>query len=266
MDHGTQNRIGAKTAQQRFLQILEHQYQFPPRIAQAILTEAEESLLGPLVNLAAGQMRILLAQREARPGRSLCHTPQVEVVWTIDAGADDAAVQAQHSQRRLRQVRLQRLLDEALAQGAVATLEDVARALQVSVRTIKRDAAALRAQGIYLPSRGSLQGIGRGQTHKAVIVSRWLQGQTYDQLTHSTGHALSSIQRYIRTFARVVWFHREGYTRSEIAVLLQIGLTLVEEYLAVYERHNTPEYAERLESCLERLSETSASTEKGGRR
>jgi transposase len=259
-----QTRISAKTPQHRFLRVLEEEYHYSPRVAKAILAEAEECLVGPRMSLATGQMRVLLARREAAAGRSLRHTDQVAVIWTIDAGAEDAEVCAEHGQRRLRQVRLQRLLDEAWAQGGVATLEDVARALQVSVRTIKRDAAELRTRGIYLPTRGSVRGIGRGQTHKAVIVGRWLQGQTYDQLVQSTRHTVDSIGRYINAFARVAWFHRQGYTRAEIAALVQVGLSLVDEYLAVYEHHNHAEYADRLQSCLERICTPVKAAQKGG--
>ena len=42
--------------------------------------------------------------------------------------------------------RLKRLLEEARAQGAAPTDEDLAHALQVQVRTIERDMAALGAQ------------------------------------------------------------------------------------------------------------------------
>ena len=55
-----------------------------------------------------------------------------------------------------------------------------------------------------MPSRGNLQGIGRGQTHKAQIIARWLQGETYDQIALHTHHALVSVQGYIGTFARVI--------------------------------------------------------------
>ena len=43
--------------------------------------------------------------------------------------------------------RLRRLLDEAARQGALAPEATLAAALGVSVRTIKRDMAALRQQG-----------------------------------------------------------------------------------------------------------------------
>jgi transcription initiation factor IIE alpha subunit len=145
-------------------------------------------------------------------------------------------------------VRIQRLLDEAVEQGGVATQEDLAQALQVSLRTIKRDFAILQSQGVFLPTRGNLRGIGRGQTHKAQIVGHWLRGATYDQIAHQTRHTLSAIQRYIQTFVRVVELHQQGFADSQIGLLLNVGLALVREYLAVYQQHATPECRERLAS------------------
>ena len=218
-----------------------------------ILEEAKEHLLGHREKLAQGQVRVILAKRDAPHGRSLDETETVEVIWTIDAGDEDLHVLEQHDSIALRHLRILRLLDEALAQGAAATQEDLAWALHTSVRTIKRDFKALRAEGHYLPARGNLQGIGRGQTHKARIVELWLQGLTYDQITRRTRHAVSSIKRYVNTFIRVVWLHRNEYTEEQIAHLLQIGTALTAEYLALYGRCDTERYAERLESCLARI-------------
>jgi predicted ArsR family transcriptional regulator len=168
---------------------------------------------------------------------------------------EDRQVLAQHGRVALRQVRLQRLLDEALAQGAVASQEDLAQALQVTVRTIKRDCAALGAQGICVPTRGGLHGVGRGQTHKAQIVTRWLHGETYDQIALHTRHSLSSIQRYIQTFVRVVHLQRQGFSANQVARLLDISLALVQEYLTVYRQNAAVECRERLEAQLQRLSQ-----------
>ena len=91
-------------------------------------------------------------------GRPLEEIETVEVVWTIDAGAED--LQEAHDRIALRRLRILRLLDEAVTQGAAATQEDLAWALHTSVRTIKRDFEALQAEGYSLPSRGNLQGSG----------------------------------------------------------------------------------------------------------
>jgi DeoR/GlpR family transcriptional regulator of sugar metabolism len=54
-----------------------------------------------------------------------------------------------------RQERLQRLCEEAAAQGAEPTVGDLASALGVTARTVDRDIAALRAAGNVLATRGS---------------------------------------------------------------------------------------------------------------
>jgi DNA-binding Lrp family transcriptional regulator len=217
------------------------------------MEEAQSCLLGTAERLRPGQVRVILARYDAGHGRALRDTETTEVTWTVDAGLEDRQVLGQYDQAGLRQVRIQRLLDEALAQEAAASQEDLAQALHVSVRTIKRDSAKLEAQGIYLPTRGKLCGIGRGQTHKARIVGLWLCGATYDQIARQTRHSLSAIQRYIQTFVRVIELHQQGFVDSQIAMLLNIGQALVREYLAVYEQHDAPECRERLTAQIERL-------------
>jgi len=258
------DRLQAKSPEQRLVSVLQQEYHFAPKIAQAIMAEAQACLVGPVQSLRPGQMRVVLLKRDAPHGRVLSQTKMVEVVWTIDAGPEDQAVLAEHDQAALRQVRIQRLLDEALAQGAVASQEDLARALQVSVRTIKRDWTDLQAQGIYLPSRGKLQGIGRGQTHKAQIVGRWLRGETYDQIARQTHHAVCCVQRYVQTFVRVLNLHQQGFSPTEIGLLLQVSQPLLKEYLAVYEQHDSPFCRQRLQEQLTRLTGNSGQPKKGG--
>jgi len=264
MNQAEIDRLQAKTPEHRLLSMLQQDFNFAPKIAQAILAEAQACLLGPSLPLRAGQMRVILLKRDAPHGQALSQNSTVEAVWTIDAGAEDQEVLATHGLPALRQVRIQRLLDEALAQGAVASQEDLARGLQVSVRTIKRDCAALQAQGIYLPSRGHLQGIGRGQTHKAQIVGRWLRGETYDQIARHTHHAVSCVRRYVQTFVRVVNLHQQHFSQTEMGLLLQVSQALLNEYLTVYEQHDSPFCRQRLQEQLARLTGPAPQSQKGG--
>lgn len=257
------SRQQAKTPEQRLLSLLQQEFKFAPKIAQAIVSEAQACLQGAAGPLRAGQMRVVLLKSKAAHGQSLSQSPKVEVVWTIDGGVEDQEVLAQHGLAALRQVRIQRLLEEAVSQGAVASQEDLARALQVSTRTIKRDCANLQARGEYLPTRGQLQGIGRGQSHKAHIVGRWLQGESYDQIARHTHHSLTAIRRYIQTFVRVVNLQQQGLPKLEIALLLQISQPLLSDYLSLYEQYDSPFCRQRLQEQLERLTQSDASSQKG---
>lgn len=258
-------RLQAKSREQRFLNMMQQEFKFAPRVAQAILADAQDCLLGRTEHLQPGQMRVVLLQREAAHGRSLQQAATKEITWTINAGEKDRQIEKEQGREALRQIRIQRLLDEALKQGTAATQEDIATALQVSVRTIKRDCAKMQKEGISLPTRGNLRGIGRGQTHKAQIVSRWLQGETYDQIKLHSRHSLSCIRRYIQTFARVIQLHRQNLSLGEISLALQISQALIKEYLTVYQQNDTPFCRQRLEQQLERLSWTQAAPKKGGR-
>ena len=253
MNNSATKRQQAKTPEQRFLQVLEADFGQPRRVSEAILEEAQACLFGQASALRPGQVRVLLTAMEAGHGRTLRETKLKEVMWTVDAGQEDLQVQQESGLAGLRRVRIQRLADEAVAQGGVATQEDLARALNVSTRTIKRDSKALEAEGIYLPTRGRLKGIGRGQTHKAQIVGRWLRGETYDQIQLHTRHSLVSIKRYVQSFVRVVDLHQQGMPESQIAFVLQISNYLVGEYLALYRQHDTVEYQARLKEQIERL-------------
>jgi AraC-like DNA-binding protein len=259
MMNDTMKRFRAKTPQQRFLRVLEQDFHYAPKVAEAILQEAQECLLSTADALQPGQVRVILARMEARHGRALRDTATTEVTWTVDAGLEDREVLQKSGSRALRQIRIQRLLSEALEQGAVATQEDLARALHVSLRTVKRDFADLQGEGVFLPSRGSLHGIGRGQTHKALIVGRWLRGETYDQIQLQTRHSISSVQRYVQAFVRVVHLHRQRFSACEIALLLALGPALVHEYLAVYAQHDSSHCRQRLDAQLQRLNGTSGS-------
>lgn len=264
MDKDSHQRLQAKSREQRFLNVMEQEFNFAPKIAQAVLADAQNCLLGQPIDLQPGQTRVVLLKRDAAHGRSLRQTATKEVTWTLNAGEEDRQVEIKHGRAALRHTRIQRLLSEAVEQGATATQEDIASALQVSVRTIKRDCAQLQSQGISLPTRGNLQGIGRGQTHKAQIVSRWLRGETYDQIALHTRHSLTGIKRYIQTFARVVQFHHKAFSPGEISLALQISKPLVEEYLAVYHQNDTPFCHQRLTQQLKRLSWMQTAPKKGG--
>ena len=163
----------------------------------------------------------------------------------------------------MRRVRIQRILAEAISQGALATPEALARGWPVSVRTINRDGEALPAQGSSLPTRGQVKGIGRGQSHKAQLVGRWLTGETYDPIARRSHHALSCVKRYIQAFARVINLPQQGLEPPEIRLLLQMSAYLVPEYLSIYEQHSSAFARPRWQAQLDRLIQAPSPAKKG---
>ncbi|MBN1137885.1 MAG: DUF1670 domain-containing protein, partial [Anaerolineae bacterium] len=92
---------------------------------------------------------VRLPRADAPLGRSLRDDEYVAVAWTVDA-PEDAAWPDKTSRRRQR---LLRLLAEAQTQGTAPRDEDLAEVLGVGLRTLRRDMAALRAEGHDLLTR-----------------------------------------------------------------------------------------------------------------
>ncbi|MRS02413.1 DUF1670 domain-containing protein [bacterium] len=227
-------RMVAKTPEQWFLRVMQEGYNFSPKMSESLLAETELCFQGQK-KTKIGQQKVILVKRKEKHGRPIKELEKVETLWTIDAGLEDEQYLCEYGKTELRQKRIQRLLQEATEQNGIATQEDLARVLHVSVRTIKRDFSVMKQAGIELVTRGYDEGVGRGQTHKSEIIQRWMNGESYDQLVRNTGHSSSSIQRYIQKYMQVVELSKQGFETDDIGRLAQIGRGIVAQYLLIYE-------------------------------
>ena len=98
-----------------------------------------------------GQREVKLPLADAPLRR--CPTPEecCYVLWTPDAGPLEPIL----PRKPLRRARIRRLLTEAAVQGAVPTVNHLARALRVSPATLYNDLATLRREGWPVITRGS---------------------------------------------------------------------------------------------------------------
>lgn len=252
-----QERLALKTPEAAFLHVLQDEFNFSQRVSHELLSTAQEMLVGstPASAVRPGQVRLVVASLKAPFGPPLAETDKAEVTLTVDAGADGVAVKAQAGLEGQRRGRILRLTAEALEQGGVLTQEDLARALGVEARTIRRDVQSLKAEGHLIHTRGQVKGVGRGQTHKVRIIEFWLDREGYDQIARRMYHSPQSIQRYVSLFLRVVLLQRQGTSVEEIAFLTQTSARLVGDYLGVYQATvQVPHRREKLEEELARVS------------
>lgn len=189
---------------------------------------------------------------------------------TVDGGPEEAEVEVVEGREELRRGRILRLTEEALEQGGVLTQEDLARALGVEARTIRRDIQQLKAEGHLVPTRGRVKGVGRGQTHKVRIIELWPDREGYDKISRRVHHSLSSIKRYISTFQRIVALYLEDMSVEQIAFLTGASTRPVKDYLEVYRAAlEMPHRREKLEEELARVTGRggrASQEEKGGLR
>jgi hypothetical protein len=252
----TLDRLAVKTPEAAFLHVLRREFNFSSRVSRELLSTAQEMLVGGVPSSAVrpGQVRLVVASLKAPFGPPLAETNKVEVTLTVDAGAEDAQVKERDGAEGLRQGRILRLTEEALEQGGVLTQEDLARALSVNTRTIRRDVKVLKATEHLVQTRGFVKGVGRGQTHKVQAIELRLDRKGYDEIARRIHHSSQAIKRYVSMFLRIVVLHRQGATVKEISFLTQSSVRLVQEYLKVYEAAMTePHRREKLEEELVRV-------------
>jgi hypothetical protein len=60
-DENEFHRLRIKSPEQKFLQILTQEYRYSPRVAEALLGEAQTCLMGKSEQMRPGQMRTMLA-------------------------------------------------------------------------------------------------------------------------------------------------------------------------------------------------------------
>jgi hypothetical protein len=212
-----------------------------PFEARAILDEVHK-VYGDFFNssgsLKPGQIQFVITGVENGPSKALKNADMVTVTLTLDAGQEDLDVKEEGGVIALRRHRLQRICHEALMQGGVLTIEDLAnRILNCGERTLVRDIKALKDAGIILPLRSTIKDMGRALSHRVIIVSKWLKGEEYSQIAVSTNHSPEAISNYIRKFKQVVALAQENYEVHTIAFLAQISRALSEEYIKLW--HNS---------------------------
>jgi DNA-binding MarR family transcriptional regulator len=229
------DRLNQKNSRGLLINHLRARYAFSPAMAEVL---AEDALY--LRTVAAPGSRqdgqiIWHAVKSTEPaGKALKDCEYVAVTLTLHQ-ADDIAYRHQHGLVKLRRRILKRISDEAVAQGAALTQEDLATALSMDRSTVANHIALLAARGQRVITRAHFTDAGRAVTHKRPIVQQFLLGVPETEIARRTGHSLSSVETYIDGFLRVALCHRQGDRPPLISRITGFSLFLVQEYIAFYE-------------------------------
>lgn len=227
---------------------LQQRYNLSPVEAQVLAHRVQE-LVDEQTGLARqpGQITYQAIAIDEPPGKPLSLCRRVPVHLTVSADGD-AAVWAREGAVGLRRLRVHRLTYEAYLQEGALSQEDLACVLGVSLKTIKRIFAFYREKGQRLPSRGELQDMGRGVSHKVPVIRKYLQDLSFSWISLELGkHGIASMARYLRHFALVMVLEDRGLRVDQMQSVIGISPNLIEQYRALYSELNVPEYARSLE-------------------
>lgn len=196
-----------------------------------------------------GQIRFECVASGEGAGKPIKECRMATVVLTLFEAKEDLPLLHQQGQAARRKSLVQRLTEEAREQGGLLSQEDLALLLHSDTRTIRRDIRELREQkGIYVATRGQIQDIGPGVSHKGVALGHYLAGLEPVEVARRINHTLHAVERYISHFCRCVFLRRKGFHELQIALTVGISSGGVRTFLDIYEAHRKkPEFERRFE-------------------
>jgi len=246
------NRLRAKTQFYRFMNRLNSHYNLSLAAAELLSREIfEEIAQSQQEALHDGQIWYTAIHKDEPAGKSLKKCRKVRVKLTLhhpdDIHTEDI--------RSLKAKLVFRLPWQALEQQGALTIEDLARILFTSEKTIRRLIRAYRCQDIFIPIRGYYQDIGAGISHKSQAIRLFLKGFSPSKVANYLGHHLNSIERYLNDFCLVMLGIDEGYSAARIARTSKLSERLVKEYQALYKQYkDIPDYQVRFTQLKSRLA------------
>ena len=258
-------RLATKTREGEFINVLEREFEFSLKTAEAVVETARE-VYDPIISGEddGGKVERIVISKEARHGPPLRELRKVKVKLTLDGGVEDDKVRREFGNKGLRRVRILRMTEECLEEGGTLTQEDLADLLEVSVRTIQRDVKELREKGYIVTTRGVISDIGPSTSHKTKIIKLYLERKTYSEIKRITQHSTSAIKRYINNFSRSVFLHEKGLESKDIAFSIGISEKLVKEYIEIYDINIEDGEKDRVLELLSRGSRLNLGDKKKG--
>lgn len=265
MDRKAIERLEQKSVKGSIVERLNRDFELGPIVSRVLYEQMSGYLqeYAEVEEASIGQISYLVVSEEEGAGKRIENCKRVLVRLTLHNGDDNQRLA--NGLSVVRQARIERMTNEAADQGGLMTHEDLACLLSSSMATIKRDIKKLRSEGAAIPTRGQVQDIGKGVTHKRQIVADYLAGYTYSEIERRQRHSLNSIRRYCSDFVRIVRLAAQGLSVAEIRLATQLSERLIGEYQTLYQACPADnQYLQLLLADPNRISDTPALVARGG--
>lgn len=245
-----------KTSEGEFIYELLNSFELSPKVSEQILVSAKHRLLRENI-LKEGQIEVTVIGIEERAGKSIENMYKKKVVLTIDSGIEDTEILKEFGRIGLRQIRIQRIAQEAIEQDGILSQEDISKYLSCDERTLRRDLRQIKERGIEVITRGVLHNIGRGQTHKKKIVGLYLDGYFFSDIKLKTRHSVGAIKRYVQDFTKVMMSIYRGIKEDEeIRGVTGLSINLIKQYKEILkESRGNKQRQEKLQMLREMRGE-----------
>ena len=238
MDRQLANRLKSKSVKNAIIGQISEAFNLTPLLAEAYFNQIKGYFLEHTdISLDSGQLHYLAIDDREPAGKPVDLCRKVSVRLTVHNPDEDVDTYRQSGLAGLRREKLLRITKEAIEQGALLSYEDIAFILTCGVATIKRDMAALRRQGLTIPTRGWRHDMGRGTTHKTQILELYLSGYQFSQIEKRTHHSETAVKRYIQDFSKIILLHLKEFSVDQIRISTGFSNRLIGEYIHLYQHH-----------------------------
>jgi len=164
--------------------------------------------------------------------KSMAQTRLQPVVLDIISDADIEDLKSPLHHRELRLKKIERWTEQAYDQGALLSQLDLAVLLTTSEMTAGQ--YVREYHNLYhrpLPTRGNIQLIGGGQTHKREIVTLHLKGHLVPAICKLTNHSKESVERYIHDYEAIKLLAAKFDDVDLISRIVRLKTSVVQQYL-----------------------------------
>lgn len=154
------------------------------------------------------------------------------MVLDIISDSDIEDIKKPLHNRELRLKRVESWTHQAFYQGALFSQLDLAILLffnEFTSGNYVREYQSL--YGRFLPTRGNIQQIGSGQTHKKEIISYYLNGYLVPAICQRTNQSKDSVERYIRDFEAVRLLSKKFDDLNTISLVTCLSKSVVSQYI-----------------------------------
>jgi hypothetical protein len=164
--------------------------------------------------------------------KSISQTKLKPVVLDIISQDDIEDMKKPLHQREIRLKKTERWTHQAYDQGALLTQLDLAVLFGVNENTVRE--YVKEYYSLYqkkLPTRGNIQDIGGGQTHKKDIITMYLKGYLVPTICQRTNHSKQAVERYIRDFEAIRLLDPKFEDLQTISLITRLSKSVVQQYI-----------------------------------
>jgi hypothetical protein len=167
-----------------------------------------------------------------RKGKSMAQTRLKPVVLDMITDDDIEGLKTPIGTHELKMKKIERWTLQAYDQGALLSQLDLAVLLASTTVTV--GICVREYQNLYnrsLPTRGNIQLIGSGQTHKRPIIGLHLKGYLVPTICQKTNHSKESVERYIHDFEAIKTLSEKFDDVDLISRIVRLTPSVVKQYL-----------------------------------